>query len=290
MVKRYCDVFLEVRRYLREHEGELADMEAKEILCHCSGKNAAALLSCWNLYGADDLEDRVMGEARRLLEGEPLPYIIGEWDFGGLTLKVTRDTLIPRDDTLALGDLAVECALRLAPNPRILDLCTGSGCVGIYLATRIRDSRVVLGDLSQPALSVAKENIRLHHLGGRVSAVQMDARGAPPPAITGFDMIVANPPYVTAEEMEKLPASVKDFEPEMALYGGEDGLDFYRSIVSGYACALKEEGILCFEFGMGQEQNLCRILDENGFQVLQLKKDMRGIIRALSARKKREEA
>ena len=285
MVKRYCDVYLEARRALLAQEGELAEQEAKELICHCSGKSPADLLSDWSLYGPEDLEKRVFEGVRRILDGEPLPYIIGEWDFGGMTLKLTKDTLIPRDDSLALAELAADCALRFPGEPRILDLCTGSGCIGLFLANRIRDARVILADISTDALSVAKENVRRQHLGGRVSAVRMDAKESPPQIFTDFDMIVCNPPYVTREEMISLPLSVKNYEPELALYGGEDGLDFYRSIVSGYACALKEEGILCFEFGRDQENDVCRILEEGSFQVLQLKKDLRGIIRAVSARK-----
>ena len=290
MVKQYRDVYLEARRALREREGNLADSEARELLCYHTGKSQAELLRDMGLYGPEDLEDRVQHSVDRLLSGEPLPYVIEQWDFYGMTLRVTKDTLIPRDDTMAVAELAVDSALRLPPNPRILDLCTGTGCIGLAVANKIRDAHVLLGDVSAPALAVAKDNIRLHHLGGRVSALRMDALSAPPPAITGFDMIVSNPPYVTAEEMEALPDSVKNYEPSLALYGGEDGLKFYRSIVSGYACTLNPDGLLCFEFGMGQESAVCRILEEGGFSVEQLKKDTRGIIRAVLARKKREEA
>lgn len=280
---------MEARRALLPQEGPLADSEAKELVAFYAGKTVPELLADFALYGPDELSENVNTGVVRILEGEPLPYIIGEWDFAGMTLKVTKDTLIPRDDSAALLELSLDYALRLPPNPRILDLCTGTGCLGLAIANKIRDAYVVLGDLSRPALEVAKENIRAQHLGSRVFAVEMDAKAAPPPIINGFDMIVSNPPYVTEAEMETLPPSVKNYEPPMALCGGKDGLDFYRSIVSGYACALKEDGIISFEFGLGQENAVGEILEEAGFRVLDFRKDLSGIVRAVSARKKRED-
>lgn len=103
------------------------------------------------------------------------------------------------------------------------------------------------------ALAIAKENTGLNRLGGRVRCVQADATKKAPAFLGKYDMIVSNPPYVTGAEMQALPHSVRDFEPEMALYGGEDGLDFYRAIVENYTPALKKGGFVCFEFGMGQE-------------------------------------
>lgn len=226
---------------------------------------------------------------KRIMAGEPLAYVLGEWDFCGLTLYVNEHVLIPRDDTCALASLAINRAIFLNQDPRILDLCTGSGCIGLAIATRVKDARVTLADISKDAMAVAKKNIVSHRLSGRVTCVQADAL-APAPAFLGkFDMIVSNPPYITGQEMKELPDSVKDYEPHLALYGGEDGLDFYRSIAKNYAAALKPGGLLCFEFGMGQGDDVCRILLENGYTILERTRDYNDRERAVLAQYGRKE-
>lgn len=226
---------------------------------------------------------------KRIMAGEPLAYVLGEWDFYGLTLYVNEHVLIPRDDTCALASLAINRAIFLDQDPRILDLCTGTGCIGLAIATRVKDARVTLADISKDAMAVAKKNIVSHRLSGRVTCVQADAL-APAPAFLGkFDMIVSNPPYITGQEMKELPDSVKDYEPHLALYGGEDGLDFYRSIAKNYAAALKPGGLLCFEFGMGQGDDVCRILLENGYTILERTRDYNDRERAVLAQYGRKE-
>ena len=209
--------------------------------------------------------------------------MLGEWDFYGLTLHVTPDVLIPRDDTCALASMAIQKALFLDQNPRILDLCCGSGCIGLAIASRVKDARVTLADLSPEALAVAKKNMQRHHMAGRVSCVQADALKPVSPFLGKFDMIVSNPPYITGEEMKGLEASVVDFEPHMALYGGEDGLDFYRSIAKNFASALKPGGFLAFEIGDTQGDDVCRILEENGYTVLERTRDYNDRERAVLA-------
>jgi release factor glutamine methyltransferase len=219
------------------------------------------------------------------MQGEPIAYILGQWDFYGMTLEVTPGVLIPRDDSCAVTELAIKKTLFLDNSPRILDLCTGSGCIGLAIAQRVKDARVTLGDISEDAISVAKRNIKNQKLTGRVSCMKVDAMAAPPAFLGKFDLIVSNPPYITAKEMEQLDRSVKDFEPNLALYGGEDGLDFYRSIAERYADALKPGGFLCFEFGMGQGDDVCKILEMNGYTILERTKDYNQIERAVLAQR-----
>ena len=191
--------------------------------------------------------------------------------------------MIPRDDTCAVTELAVRNALFLDRDPRILDLCCGSGCIGLAVASRVVDARVTLADISQEALAVAKKNLQRNKFGGRVTCVRADAMDAPPAFLGKFDMIISNPPYITGTEMEELPHSVKDFEPHMALFGGEDGLDFYRSISRNYASALKPGGFLAFVFGMGQGDSVCQILTENGYTVVERTRDYNDRERAVIA-------
>lgn len=290
MVKRYSDLYLDARRALMKTEDpQIAGQYARILTCHVTGKRPEQLLANRDLYASEQACEAMEACVARLQEGEPLAYVLGEWDFYGMTLKVNPSVLIPRDDTCAVTDLAINKALFLDQSPRILDLCTGSGCIGLAIASRIRDARVTLADISKDALTVAKENIALQKMSGRVSCFQADAL-APAPAFLGkFDMIVSNPPYVTGQEMKELPIGVKDFEPHLALYGGEDGLDFYRSIAKNYSSLLKPGGYLCFEFGMGQGDGVCAILEENGYTIEERTKDYNDRERAVLARLGRKE-
>ena len=284
MVKQYGELYLELRRALMAQEDpQTAGLMAREVLSAFSGKSQEELLTHRELYAPEEVCQKVSRALHRLLMGEPLAYVLGEWDFYGLTLYITPDVLIPRDDTCAVTELAVKKALFLQQDPRILDLCCGSGCIGLAIASRVKDARVTLADLSQPALAIAKKNIQRCKFGGRVNCVRADARLEPPAFLGKFDMSVSNPPDVTEKEMEELPRSVKDFEPHMALFGGEDGLDFYRSIAENYRRALKPGGYLCFEFGMGQGDSVCAILEEAGFTVLERTRDYNDRERAVIA-------
>ena len=132
-------------------------------------------------------------------------------------------------------------------------------------------------------MAVAKRNIKLLKLTGRVSCIKVDAMAAPPAFLGKFDLIVSNPPYITANQMQELPHSVKAYEPHLALFGGDDGLDFYRSIAKYYSKALKPGGFLAFEFGMGQGDDVCGILIENGYTILERTKDFNDRERAVLA-------
>ncbi len=289
MVKRYADLYQEARKALQATEGENAPVVARELLCKFSGKTPAQLLSDRDLYVPAEVEQQVRESVWRMLEGEPLPYILGEWDFCGMTLKVTRDTLIPRDDTMAVTDLALERIKMLdtEQSPRILDLCTGTGCIGLAIASQAKESWVTLADVSPNALRVAKQNAA--QFGPRVSCIQADALQPAPALLKNYDILVSNPPYITNADMEALPDSVKNYEPDLALRGGEDGLDFYRSIVQNFSSVLKPEGYICFEFGMNQAKDVCLILMAGGYRILELRDDSRGITRAVIAQKKSEE-
>jgi release factor glutamine methyltransferase len=188
-----------------------------------------------------------------------------------------------------VATLAINQALFLNKAPRILDLCTGSGCIGLAIASRVKDARVTLADLSKDALAVAKKNIQRHHLSGRVTCVQTNALQMPNSFLGKYDLIVSNPPYITTEEMKSLEKSVVDFEPHLALHGGDDGLVFYRSIAANYKNALNPGGYLCFEYGDTQADAVCAILEENGYTILERSRDYNHIDRAVIAQLRKEE-
>ena len=288
MVKKYADLFLDARRALLKQEGQFAANVARELVCAASGKTAEQIIADREIYASEEVCELTESFVQRRLHGEPMPYILGQWDFYGMTLIVTPDVLIPRDDTVVVTELAIKKAMYLEQNPRILDLCTGSGCIGLAVARRVKDARVTLGDISPAALRVARRNISQLKLTGRVNCVVMDARKPAQEFLGTYDLIVSNPPYVTTKQMQQLDPSVRDFEPHLALDGGEDGLDFYRAIINNYSSALAPRGYLCFEFGMGQENAVCSLLRKGGYEILELKKDTADITRAVLAQKREE--
>ncbi len=290
MVKTYSQLYLDTRRTLLATEGEhAAGQIARQLLMHVSGKTQEEILAHRDMYATEEICSALDFAADRILKGEPLAYLLGEWEFYGLPLYVDGNVLIPRDDTCAAVSLAIKHGLFLDKAPRILDLCTGSGCIGLALASRIQDARVTLADISKEALAVAKKNISRNRMSGRVSCIQADALEKPAAFLGKFDMIVSNPPYITGQEKQALPVSVREYEPHLALFGGEDGLDFYRSIAQNYAAALKPGGLLCFEFGMGQGDAVCAILENNQYTILERSRDYNDRERAVIAQLGRKE-
>lgn len=275
---------------MQQEDAPTAGLMARNLLAVFSGKTQEQILAGRDLYAGEELCKKMDDATQRILGGEPLAYILGEWDFYGLRLHVNEHVLIPRDDTCAVVELAINRGIFLPETPRILDLCTGSGCIGLAVASRIRDARVTLADISREALAVAKSNIVSHKLTGRVSCVGVDALKNPPAFLGKFDMIISNPPYITGEEMKDLPVSVKDYEPHLALFGGLDGLDFYRAIAANFRSVLKPGGFIAFEFGDGQGDDVCRILIENGYTILERTKDFNDRERAVLAQYGRKEA
>ena len=290
MVKTIADLYLDARRAFMLHDDpQTASLMARNLICRITGKTQEAVIADRDKYVGEEICSKMDEAVARIMNQEPLAYVLGEWDFYGMTLHVDRNVLIPRDDTCAVTGLAIKQALFLSSNPRILDLCTGSGCIGLAIAGRVKDAKITLADISREAMAVAKKNIALQKLTGRVTCVQADALGNPAPFLGKFDMIVSNPPYITTQEMRELPKSVKEFEPHLALHGGTDGLDFYRSIASKYSAALKPGGYLCFEFGMGQGDAVCELLETNGYTILERSRDYNDRERAVLARYDRKD-
>ena len=289
-MKTYNEIYLDARSILRQSGIEGYNLEARLLVAKAANKSIAQLLRDINLYTTKEIENTVIEYTARRLRGEPVAYITGSWEFYGLPMNVTSDVLIPRMDTEVLVDTAKELLIGKKMDARILDLCCGSGCIGLAIASRVKDAKVTLADLSLDALSVAKENAALNKLSGRVRCIQADALKPAFPFLGKYDMIVSNPPYITGEEMKELPRSVADYEPHLALFGGEDGLDFYRSIVKNFAPALKPGGYLAFEFGDTQADAVCAILEENGYTILERARDYNDRERAVLAQYGRKEA
>ena len=280
MAITYNDLYLDIRRRLRAADSGDPTLEARELVAFACGKTKEELLRDGRLYVTPEVEARVRALVQRHLDGEPTAYLIGEWEFYGLPLDISRDVLIPRPDTEVLAGLAIDF-VKTQGECRVLDLCAGSGCVGLAVASQCPGSRVVLGELSEGALRICRQNIRRNGLSGRVVPMHMDALAPPPAQLGEFRCLVSNPPYIPAGDIPGLDPSVRDFEPHMALDGGEDGLDFYRNLAGEWKNALSVGGKIFLEVGIGQADDVLRLLRTQGFGDLEITKDLNGIPRVV---------
>lgn len=211
----------------------------------------------------------------------PLEYIIGNTEFMGLMFEVNPNVLIPRQDT----EVLVEQVLTCCNNRSVLDLCTGSGCIGLSVAVLGNPSHVVLSDVSEGACMVAEKN--------REWMINKEGLQVPVEIVCGdlwesvsgkFDVIVSNPPYIETEVIPSLMPEVRSHEPVLALDGGKDGMLFYRSIVEGAGRYLNPGGMLCLEIGYNQGERVLNLMREHGFENVEIKKDLAGLDRVVSGR------
>ena len=179
MAITYNNLYLDVRQQFLRAGLPDPTLESRELVCCASGKTREALSRDGRLYVPESVEQQVRRLAERHLAGEPVAYLIGEWEFYGLPLDISESVLIPRPDTEVLVDRALTY-LKTVAEPRVLDLCAGSGCIGLALAKNAPESHVVLGELDEGALRICRQNIRRNDLTGRVVSLQLDAREKPP--------------------------------------------------------------------------------------------------------------
>ncbi len=277
---------MELRDILREVLCALADFgidnagfEARQIL-EKAGISSVKIISEPNLVVTEETAKKIRQMTEKRVSGYPLQYIIGEWEFCGLPFLVGEGVLIPRQDTETLVEIVSEYLKELPENqPKVLDLCAGSGCIGITLSKRF-GAKTVLVEKSCEAYAFLEKNIALNEADSLCKAVLGDCcddEKIP----CGFDVIVSNPPYLTENDMNNLQKEVS-FEPETALYGGTDGLYFYRILLKKYPEKLKKNGLFAVEIGMGEEKEVGRIFLENNLDP-QFEKDYCGIVRVVYA-------
>ena len=268
------DLFLRARAAIPV---ENAAFEARELLYSALriSKEDYYLSPSAPVTDADAVRFLAMLESR--LKGEPLAYVLGEWDFYGRTFTVTPDVLIPRPET----EDVVRAALSfLAGGETVLDLCSGSGAIGITMALEKPGLSVTLGELSDAAIAVSEENIR--KLGAEhVTVRKEDALLPPSDPNERFDMIVSNPPYIAPNE--PLEDEVRDFEPAMALFGGEDGLEFYRAFAAHRLASLCAGGHIVMECGEKQAHAVEAIFLSAGARETHILRDLSGKARVVIA-------
>ena len=278
MPKTYNDRYLATRTALKNAGVEAYALEARLLVAYAVGKTKEEFVRDLRLYTSDENEQKIEALLQRRIAGEPLAYLIGEWEFHGLPIVVTPDVLIPRMDTEVLVDAALRVLVGRKMNARILDLCSGSGCIGCALAHELPAARVVMVDISDEALTVSKENLRRNHQN-RTICLKADALEKPPMGIGTFDLIVSNPPYVASMDILTLDSSVRDYEPLGALDGGEDGLMFYRAIVRHWTQILRPGGWLMFEVGEDQAAAVMALMTEEKYTDVTALEDTAGIRR-----------
>jgi release factor glutamine methyltransferase len=255
-----------------ESSSETPMLDARVILAHVLGKDSIYVMTERDVVVPRAHEWVFRDAIERRKKGTPIAYITGMKEFMGMDFRVSESVLIPRADTEVLVEKAIEI-LQGRKEAKVLDLCCGSGAIGLSIAKFIDGAHVVLADISQEAIVVSKENAVMLGLDGRVEFVVSDLFEG----ISGnFDLIASNPPYISGNDMERLPKDVADFEPHGALYGGEDGLDFYRKITENAISRLSKVGVLIFEIGYDQGDEVMDIMKRNGFKGIQLLRDLSG--------------
>mgnify|MGYP005751283857 FL=1 len=278
MTKTINDVYMQLYKRFRDADDPQPSLAARELTAYACRVDKDKTAEWGHTYLDDATVDYAHLLCDRCLYGEPLAYILGEWDFYGLTFQVDKNVLIPRADTERLCELVIGRA-RDKVSPRILDLCCGSGCIGIAAAHEVEDARVTAVDFSDGALRVTRENARRLGVQARFVALKADVLEDPPGGMGEYDILVSNPPYVTRQEMQELDRSVSEFEPHEALYGGPDGLDFYRAICAKWSGLLVPGGTALFECGWQQAADVAAIMEETHYTGVGITEDLSGVPR-----------
>jgi len=272
LVKTYAELYLQARRaLLAQEDGDSASFMARELLSHVSGLSREQVIANREHYASEQACEEMPKLVERLLQGEPLAYVLGYTEFMGLRFHVEPGVLVPRQDTETL----VEWVLKAEKAPKtLLDMCTGSGCIGLSLA-KLGDFQVTLSDLSPRAIHVSRINRGGLDLEEQVEICHGDLFEALPEG-KRFDIIVSNPPYIETAVIEELQEEVRDHEPRMALDGMEDGLFFYRKLAKEAPQWLTPGGRIYLEIGYDQGESVPALLQEAGFVDVTVKKDLAG--------------
>jgi release factor glutamine methyltransferase len=257
-----------------------ARTDAELLLLYVLEKNKAWLIAHGDELLSSDLSSSYFELLERRRRGEPIQYITGETEFYGLPFHVTPDVLIPRPETEHL----VEKVLGLAANfstPRIVDVGTGSGAIAVALAHHLPQAAITAIDLSASALAIARANAKRNGVAIRF----LEGNLLAPVADEQFEIVVSNPPYVPAADSDTLAVEVRDYEPALALFAGDDGLEVYRRLIPSAFAAVVPGGFIALEIGFGQSPAVSALLARSGFQQIEFIPDLQSIPRVACARR-----
>jgi len=278
------ELYIRGKKLLSYADIDAADIEASSLLAGSVGVDKLSIFTEPHKEIIDSLIDRYNEFLNRRLNGEPYSYITGTKEFYSLEFYVNSDVLIPRPET----EILIETALDKIPQHSeiiVLDAGTGSGCIGVTLSSLRDNINIICTDISFGSVQVAERNSRLNSTKNNCSFINCDY-------ISVFkaesaDMIVSNPPYIPDDDFEYLQIEVKNYEPRIALLGGQDGLGHIRILAEEAKEVLKNEGWLIFEIGIGQSEKVLEILKLNGFRRIEIKKDLNGVERVISGQWKK---
>jgi len=257
-----------------------ARADAELLLLHVVGQNKSWLMAYQEDELAEDKAARYIELIERRQKGEPIQYITGETEFYGLPFRVTPDVLIPRPETEHLVEKVIELAARFE-QPRIVDVGTGSGTIAVALAHKLPHAQIAATDISERALVVARKNAKRNGVDFRFLTGDLLA----PVAGERFEIVVSNPPYVPNANRATLSVEVREHEPALALFAGDDGLDVYRRLIPAAFDALTPGGFVALEFGYGQTKAITEMLARSGFEKIEFVPDLQGIPRVACARR-----
>ncbi len=282
------DKLKEVSAFLKSKGIEDAAKESEIILTHCLDIDKTVLYRDNPVLSEDNIKsiDKILG---RRAQREPLQYILGNVEFYGLKIKVGQGVLIPRPETELLAEEVIRLFTVHCSPFTVLDLCTGSGCLALAIAKHFPDAEVYGSDISKDAIRYAKENAGLNGIRNAVFLKGSLFEPLKQIMFSGvqsfkFDVIVSNPPYIRSGDMPNLQPEINKWEPRNALNGGEDGLSYYRKILSEARGYLMISGVIFLEIGEGQAEEVSVIAMQNGFCNISVIKDYAGIERIVSAR------
>ena len=268
---KYLDIYKEGETVLKGAGISEASLDARLLLEYVCGTDHNTLLA----HGDMEVDDEKCSKYRELISERkkrvPVAYITGSCEFMGLDFYVTRDVLIPNQDTETLAEEALRY---IHDGMRFMDLCTGSGCIALSLLKYTNDTNAVATDISEKALLVASKNAKDLGLSDRFNSVETDI--FPDKEMGKFDIVVSNPPYIKTDVIGTLEPEVKTYEPYIALDGSEDGLHFYRRIIPGAKEYLYKSGYLLLEIGYDQGSAVSGIMEDNGYKDIQVVKDLGG--------------
>ncbi|NNJ26744.1 peptide chain release factor N(5)-glutamine methyltransferase [Alienimonas chondri] len=258
--------------FLKKKGSESPRLEAEILLAKVLGCERIQLYVKFAQPLTDDERAAMRDLVKRRAAAEPVAYLVGYREFFSRRFAVNRHVLIPRPATETLVMEALDAAKPLE-SPRVLDLCTGSGCVAVCVAAGHRGADVLATDLSDDALAIAKENVQTHGVENRVTLAGGDLFAALPSGTEAFDLILSNPPYIRDDEWDGLSADVRDHEPQLALLSGSDGLDHVRRIVAEAPAHLAAGGSLMLEVSHDQTDAVAGLMREAGFGKVRTVKD-----------------
>ena len=256
----------EIARRLAEYGSYSPTDDALTLVSFITNKSRSSLLAERNSPLPEEYSHAIDDALAKRSRHIPLQYILGEWEFWGMRFYVDESCLIPRPDTEILVSAALDFLNKYSPRgAKILDLCTGSGCIAAAILHSRHDpaDRAVLADISEDALETARKNLRLHSLADKASVMPADVREDFLPPDELFDAVTANPPYIAADEMPSLAPELSH-EPKIALTDGGDGLSLIRAVVANFSRHLKKGGRMFIEHGCAQKEAAARIAEEYG--------------------------